>query len=220
MRRLAVIAFLTILLGAVSAIPAAAAERTAVFQANVTIPVFDAAALGTLTLIYDDVTGEGTWDFQGTIAGTPAFASGKGVFDTATASGVRALADISQTTMQLTMTQIDRWNMPGFSPYTPRTATARAVGELVYVDYQGRSLGVVGIPLAFNPPLELPIEGTYIVTDAASGEQPVQVLPGTGSGALPGAMTDESNLPIAVTLLGLLAVLGVGWRMRLARLHT
>lgn len=217
MRRIVSIVVLTLLLGAVAATPASAAERTAVFQLNVNVPVFNVAAIGTLTVVYDDESGNGTWTFQGTVDGQPAYASGTGTFDTSSASGIRSMAGFAQTTAQLTMTGIDNWQVPRFSAYTPRTATIRTVGELAYVDYQGRELSVTGVPLAMNPPLSFPVEGNFVVTDAGSGQEPVTVLPGTGAGPVSSAGSSQSALPVAASVLSLLAIAGIWTWTRMKR---
>lgn len=171
MRRNAIVGLLVGLLCALAAMPAVAEERTAVFQANVTVPFYGTNALGALTIVYDDVTDEGVWDFQGTIAGKPAYASGEGTF---------TLGGSGTTVFQLTMTSVDTWQMPGISPRVPRSAEIRSVGDLAYVSYSGRFVDVVALPLSISPDLSFPVAGVYTVTDAASGEQPITLLPATG----------------------------------------
>jgi hypothetical protein len=219
-RRMIAAMLLVGLLAILTIAPASAATRTATFQVNLTVPLYGTQAIGTLTMTYDDVTGEGTWQFQGTIGGQLAQASGEGVCIIQSASGVRRLASLAQTEVLLRITTIETWNMPGFSPYVPREATVSAVGELAYVNYDGRSFDVFGVPIAFEPPLAFPVEGTYVVTDPASGQQPVETLPSTGVG--PGDSSSMFGdiapllLPVAGGLLALASVVVFGKRPRAA----
>src|SRR5947209_8873178 len=155
------------LLGLFAVMPAAAAaDTTIVWQVNLTVPLINKAALGTLTTTVDSGTGRGTWSFQGTIGGQFATASGTG---TIAGSGSTATA---------TITSIDTWQMPGIDrPALPASAQIRAVGNTAYVTYRQ----LVDVPVATSPPISFPLQpGAYTLTSPASGEQGVPGLPNTG----------------------------------------
>lgn len=198
-----------------SAAVSAEEEELIVQAGDLVVPVYGYPASGVLTMPYDTESGEGTWSFQGTIAGQEASASGSGI----------CVMDEDAQTVTLTMTSIDSWNMPGFAPYVPRAATielsvirqaqrlsAQSESEIVYVSYDGRFNDVFGIPVAVTPPLEFPLSGTYSISSPGSGEAPVQTLPNAGIG--PGGFGSDFApfLPVAAGVVALVAVVGLGSR--------
>jgi hypothetical protein len=189
-----VAAFVAALL-ALPLMPILAAERTAVFQANLTIPITGERAIGTLTITYDDESGNGTWSFLGTLEGEPASASGDGtVIVRENAAG--------ETVLSLTMTAVDAWVVPGIDEHVPRSATVRMAGSLAYVNYDGPVFDLFGIPVAIEPRLSIPVEGVYVLSDPSSGDQVVTEIPATGVG--PGS---SGSLP-HIALVALIATTG------------
>jgi len=126
------------LLGLLAVAPtAAAADTTIVWQVNLTVPLTNKAALGTLTTTVDSGTGQGTWSFQGTIGGQFATASGTG---TIAGSGATATA---------TITSIDTWQMPGIArPALQRAGRVLLVGTapLLVAFATIVAVRVVGLP--------------------------------------------------------------------------
>lgn len=190
------------LLGFVTVLPAAAASTTIVWQANLTIPLINKTALGTLTTIVDNATGQGTWSFQGTIDGQFAQSSGKGTF-----SG-------GGSTATVTMTSVDTWQMPGLpQPALPATATIRSAGNIAYVSFGA----AIGVPVAVSQPLTFPLQGgTYTLTTPGSGGQAVPNLPNTGGEP---AMVPRRPLDmiVAITALSLVAAGGAALTLALDR---
>lgn len=175
------------------ALPAAAEDITIVWQANLTVPVFDKAVLGTLTTTADPASGQGTWSFQGTIDGQLARAAGTGTMR------------VNGSTLTVTMTTIDTWQMPGLrQPVLPATATIQVAGNLAYVSYVRTVVNVVGLPIAVSPPLTLPLQSrTYTLMMPGSGSQAVRTLPNTG-----GEPQSAPGEPILLAGLGALGTLG------------
>lgn len=203
--RLLVVMVLVGALSALSAAPALAAQRTATFQVNLTVPVIGATALGTLTVTYDDVTGQGSWQFQGTINGVLAQASGTGTYVITSASGIRGLASAAQTGLTLGIDSIDTWNMPGIARVEGRSASLTVAGNLAYVTYHGPSYTVTGVPIAVSPAISFPLEGSYTLMNPATGEQPVTTLPNTGV-APDGVSLDSSPFASIVILMAALII--------------
>lgn len=207
MRRIALATGLAVMLNLIVVTAATAQERTAVFiVSDVVMPHYNWIVSGQLTIDYDDVSGAGTWSFQGMIGGKLATASGSGEF--------RATGSDQFT---LTITAIDSWKIPGIGGYAPRTATIRTVGALGYVSYQGRELSFSAIPIAFNPKLTIPVEGVYTISSPGAGEAEVVTLPNTGIGP---SATLGSNRDSAMVAVGLSTLFGAflfgAWRFRAA----
>jgi hypothetical protein len=172
--RRVIVACVALLVG-LAGMPAAAAERTVVMQADFTVPILGARALGTMTVVYDDATGAGTWQFQGTLDGKPAAARGAGTFDVVQSSG-------DDVTFTFVMTSADEWQVPGVDHHVPRTAALRSAGNMAYLQYDGPVIDLFAIPVRVEPPLSVPVEGMYVLTNAQAGEQPIVTIPGTGVG--------------------------------------
>jgi hypothetical protein len=187
---------------------ALAAERTAVFQSDLTVPVLGTQSIGVLTVIYDEVTGEGAWTYDGTMNGQPANASGRGTSVVSSGSG-----QSGESSFQLTMTSIESWNMPGFDPDVPRFAVVRSSGGVAYVNYGGPVFSLFAIPVAIDPPLSFPIEGVFVLTNAGSGDDAVEVIPHTGlgpDGGIAARIDTMTRAMIMVLVALLLAVLFLG----------
>ncbi|HUG17082.1 MAG TPA: hypothetical protein VMM78_18900 [Thermomicrobiales bacterium] len=213
MRKLAIVPLIVGLLAVATVEPTLAAERTAVFQSDLTVPILGTRSVGVLTVNYDDVTGEGSWVYEGTIDGEPASASGRG--DSVVEAGGGQGAESS---FQLTMTSIDTWQMPGLEPDVPREATIRSSGSMAYVNYQGPVFSLLAIPVAIDPPLAFPIEGVYVLTNAGSGDEAVTEIPRTGVGPDGGAgigsgLLTASLIATCVALLVATSLLGTSQRL-------
>jgi len=213
-RRLVAAMVLAGLLSALGLGSASAATHDSNFIANgLTVPVIGQAATGTLHMTCTDTsanTCSGPFDFTGTVGGQAASATGTG---TCVDNG---------DSITLTIDTYGTWNIPFARPNVGRSATfsTSATGSLVrslasapassdigYVNYNGASIDVFGIPIAFSPPLAFPVEGTYTVSDPAAGEQPVTVLPNTGVGpATHSALVSDRLLTIVAGLAGMVVV--------------
>lgn len=212
MRRWSIVPVIAGVLVALVVHPSLAAERTAVFQANLTVPILGTQSIGVLTVVYDDTTGEGSWTFDGTIDGQPASASGRGV---SVVDGSAAPGEESR--FSLTMTAIETWDMSGFDPVVPRTATIRSAGALAYVNYDGPVFSLLAIPVAIDPSLQFPIEGVYVLTNAGSGDDMVEEIPRTGVGPTSGSGSGFEMLIVALLIIaaGLMAMtLSIGTPLR------
>lgn len=176
------------------ALPAAAAPKTITLQINMTLPIVNYAALGTATVNFDEVTGKGTWSFQGTIGGELAKASGTGSIRNADSSLI------------VTMESIDTWQMPRLRrPVLPASATIWMVGNTAYVSYDRIS----GAPVAASPPLSFPLySGTYTLTTAGSGQTAVTGLLSADSPVEEEPGQRGNLLLYAATALGLAAAAG------------
>jgi hypothetical protein len=184
--RLIVVAGLLPIAMLLFALTASAEERTVVLEANLTVPVIEKTALGALTATYDTETGAGTWEFQGTIDGQFAQASGSG-----TLSGSGSSATIA-------MTSIDHWAMPGIAqPAGGVTATIESAGDLAYVSISGLAVPIVAVPVAVSEPISFPLEaGTYTLSTAGSGSTTVASLPNTGGD--PAEVAGDSLAPVLI----------------------
>lgn len=157
------------LLGDAGASRVAAAERTAVVQLDVTIPVRGVEAVGTLALSYDDATGDGRWEFSGDVAGQPA-----------AASGALAFREGNDGTLAVTIRSIDRWEVATGAPTLPATLTLRGADGSVLIGYDGPTVDVFAIPFDLSPALAIPLEGTWALADAGASATGGE-LPATGA---------------------------------------
>lgn len=199
MRRLGLAGTLLALLGLfgfITAQAASAAPQTLVIQVNVTMPGTGYVVLGTLTAQGDDVTGRGTWSFQGTINSQLAIASGTGTLSN-TASGA-----------VLTITGVTSWQMPYAAQPAPESqiSVGPGPGSTVLLSYGP----LQNVPVAMNPPASFPLPpGTYTASAPGTGAQPLPTLPNTGAAPQPIAVPSLRFDRIA-PLFGFVALLLVG----------
>lgn len=192
MRQAVFIPMFAVLLTLVSVHSAVAAERTVVFQSDLAVPVIGTRSVGVLTVVYDDMSGEGSWNYDGTIDGQTASASGRGTFVVTT-----------ENVFELVMTTIESWNMPGLDPAVPRTATVRSNGPLAYVNYDGPVYSLLAVPVAIDPPLTLPVEGIYVLTNAGTGDDELNEIPSTGIGPGSGSLWDVTSVASVLMIVSL-----------------
>jgi hypothetical protein len=176
-----------------------------------TMPVRDIVTTGVLTITYDDSSGDGSWDFAGTIAGAQSSASGDLTVEEAS----------SGDAVSITVTSIDDWSVPFLEPAPPLAVTLRSTTDGVALSFDGPGTDLLGIPFVFNPPLTLPLDGEYTLADPGSVTEPDQEeeLPRTGAGA---SEFEDGELASLLTVVGfvaltLAAILAVFRRSRVAR---
>jgi len=214
-RRLLAAVMLAGLLSVIGLGSASAATHDAnIIADGLTVPVTGQVASGTLHLnCTDGAPGvcSGTFDFQGTIDGVFTSASGTGTCIDQGDSILMTIDDYG--TWTIPFATINRVRSATVTTTTTTgslvrsLASAPASSDIAYVNYDGPSIDVFGVPVAFSPALSFPVEGTFTVSDPASGEQPVTVLPNTGVGpATHSTLRSDRLLTIAAGLAGLSVV--------------
>lgn len=188
------------------------ARTVVTVQVDGQVPIANVGLIGVLTYDLNCESASvmaGTWEFDGTINGQPAYSSGS-------ASG-----GWDGDSLNMTLETLDTWDMPGVGrPATPVEATATGGGAgLATMTFNGRG----PVPAAIQPAISNPCDGgatSYMVTAAGSGDDEVAELPNTGAavrnpGAGSGGAAFWSKYLAALGLAGAASALGV--RLRSAR---
>jgi hypothetical protein len=194
---------------------------------GVTVPFYDVSASGTLVVTYDISTGKGAWMAANvTIDGVPGSASGTGSY-----------VESADGSFTLTMDSIETWT-GAFEQFFSREAGrsvvvrtsqagnmrdlvgAQSESQVVYLDFNGISLDLFGLPVAVSPPLSAPIQGVYTITTPASGQDEVTTLPRTGQGDRGLAGVARPYAPVLAGGIALLLAVAAGvYRQRRQVMH-
>lgn len=205
-----VVALMLGLLSVMRPAAVSAAEQTAVFQVSITIPVRGIPALGSLTLVYDDASGIGTWAFDGTIDGQPASASGSMTIGQSAGS----------QRIELTEIAVDEWTLPLNRPEIVFSIGMRFDDGAAFMTYRGPGADLFSIPFELAPTPVVPISGAFILADVGSTDAPVDELPSTGQRAT--LFADVPWQAVVLAISGALMVCvaaGTAWKRRSMRLR-
>jgi len=197
-----------------------AREQSATIQVAVTIPTRGVDALGVLTLMYDDADGEGTWKFDGSIAGEPASAAGAMLYEDDSMTGSVGATPVASGAFKLTVTSIDSWNFPLGQPDTPVMVNIRTAGDIATLSYEVAGAAVFGVPYRLSPAGPLPLAGQYTLADldATVAPEPEETLPATGQSDATG-LNPPQALAVGFAFVGvvLLLVAAIIWNRRTSR---